>query len=103
MSWLTNVLPGGAMTIEQTAGLRLLATLCRELATLGLDVGMSDAKPALSVRLGRADPRLWVSVDLAGGCYVWQGAGRRRHPVTDPAGAAKLIAGDAPHRGGPAR
>ena len=91
------------MNIEQTAELRLLATLCRELATLGLDVGMSDAKPALSVRLSRANPRLWVAVDVAGGSYVWHGAGRRRHPLTDPAGAAKLIANDAPHLGGPVR
>ena len=103
MSWPTNVLSGGAMTIEQTAELRLLATLCRELASMGLDVGMSDAKPALSVRLSRANPRLWVAVDVADGFYAWHGAGRRRHPVTDPAGAARLIADDTLDLGGPAR
>jgi hypothetical protein len=91
------------MSIEHTTELRLLATLCRELASLGLDVGMSDAKPALSVRQGRANPRLWISVDVADGFYVWHGAGRRSHPVTDPAGAAKLIASDTPDLGGPSR
>ena len=91
------------MSIEQTTALRLLATLCRELATLGLDVGMSDAKPALSVRLSRANPRLWVSVEVAGGFYLWRGADERRHPVADPTGAAKLIANDTHDLGGPAR
>jgi hypothetical protein len=79
----------GAINIEQTEGVRLLATLCRELASRGLDVGMSDAKPALSVRLCRMDARLWVSVDVAAGFFEWC---RDRHAVTDPAGAAELIA-----------
>jgi hypothetical protein len=79
------------MSIEQTAEVRLLAGLCRELARRGLDVGMSDAKPALSVRRNRTEPRLWVSVDVRDGFFEWC---RRRHPVTDPAGAAKLIAAD---------
>lgn len=78
------------MTIAQTEELRLLATLCRELAREGLDVGMSDAKPALSVRLRPAEPRLWVLVDAAAGHYEW-GDGDR-HPVTDPAGTAERIA-----------
>lgn len=79
------------MNIEQTEEVRLLAVLCRELANLGLDVGMSDAKPALAVRMSRYDPRLWVSVDMADGCFTWS---RRRHAVIDPAGAAALIAAD---------
>jgi hypothetical protein len=91
------------MSIEQTTALRRLAALWRKTAALGLDVGMSDAKPALSVRLSRANPRLWVSVDVAGDCYVWRRAGERRHPVADPAGAATLIANDTRDLGGPAR
>lgn len=77
------------MNIEQTEEVRLLAALCRELARHGLDVGMSDAKPALSVRRGSA-PRLWIVVDT--GCYAW-GRGRRG-PVSDPAGTAAEIAAD---------
>jgi hypothetical protein len=84
----------GAMSIEQTQEVRLLAALCRELARLGLDVGMSDAKPALSVRLSRTDPRLWVLVDVRDGFFEWCRGGDRRHAVTDTAGAAKLIADD---------
>lgn len=83
------------MSIDQTEEIRLLAALCRELATLGLDVGMSDAAPALSVRWSRTDPRLWVSV--RDGRFAWQteGASRpRHHPAADATGAAKLIAGD---------
>jgi hypothetical protein len=78
------------MSIEQTEEVRLLATLCRELAKQGLDVGMSDAKPALSVRLCHAAPRLWILVDACAGVFEW-GCGRR-HAVTDPAGTAERIA-----------
>lgn len=80
------------MTIEQTDKVRLLATLCRELAARGLDVGMSDAKPALSVRPGRTESRLWVGVDLEHGAYEW-GDGRR-HTADDPAGAAERISSE---------
>jgi hypothetical protein len=83
------------MGIDQTEEIQLLAALCRELATLGLDVGMSDAAPALSVRLSRTGPRLWVSVDIRDGCFSWQDDSRpRRHPFSDAAGTAKLIADD---------
>ena len=80
------------MNIEQTEEVRLLAALCRELAGHGLDVGMSDAKPALSVRRGSAAPRLWILVDVYAGFFSW-GCGRR-HAVTDPAGTAAEIAAD---------
>jgi hypothetical protein len=84
------------MSIQQTEGVRLLAVLCRELAQLGLDVGMSDAKPALSVRRRRTERRLWISIDVDDGFFEWCD-GRRRHAVSDPAGAAKLIAVDVRH------
>lgn len=85
------------MSIDQTEEIRLLAALCRELATRGLDVGMSDAAPALSVRWSRTDPRLWVTVSVPDGCFAWQterASRPRHHPSADAAGAAKLIAGD---------
>lgn len=65
--------------------------LCRELAALGLNVGMSDARPAISVRTERASPRVWVSVDASGRFFEWQEA-ESRHPVDDPVGAAALLA-----------
>lgn len=83
------------MSIDQTEEIRLLTSLCRELATLGMDVGMSDAAPALSVRWGRRDPRLWVSVSVRDECFRWQASRLdRRHPAADAPGAAKLIAED---------
>jgi hypothetical protein len=84
------------MSIQQTEGVRLLAALCKELAQLGLDVGMSDAKPALAVRRCRTELRLWISVDVDDGFFEWRD-GRRRHAVSDPSGAAKLIAVDVQH------
>jgi hypothetical protein len=73
----------------------LLAALCRELALLGLDVGMSDAKPAVSVRQGRRNPRLWISIDVRDGFFQWRRRGGGRHAADDPAGAARRIATDA--------
>jgi hypothetical protein len=80
------------MSIEQTEEVRLLATLCKELVEQGLDVGMSDAKPALSVRHRQAAPRLWITVDVDTGFFEWSRG--RRHAVTDPAGTAARIALD---------
>lgn len=65
--------------------------LCRELAGLGIDVGISDARPAVSVRADRSSPRWWVEVDTSGEvfeCPEVQG----RFPVGDPGGAAAAIA-----------
>jgi hypothetical protein len=92
---LSAVSDEGAMSIQQTEGVRLLAVLCRELAHLGLDVGMSDAKPAVSVRRRRTERRLWISVDVDDDFFEWRDG--RRHVVSDPAGAAKLIAVDVRH------
>jgi hypothetical protein len=80
------------MTIDQNEELRLLAALCRELAELGLTVGMSDAKPALSVRHGRRGARLWVWVGSKGELFEWCRSADGRHPAADPAGAAQRIA-----------
>ncbi|GLY84869.1 hypothetical protein [Actinoallomurus iriomotensis] len=74
----------------RTAELRLITELCRESAKLGLNVSMSDARPAAVIRTGTAPP-WWITVDASGEFFEWRGAGFR-HPVTDPAGAAAVIA-----------
>jgi hypothetical protein len=81
----------GVIGMEHGDQVRLLAALCRELAILGLDVGMSDARPAVSVRRSRGDPRLWISVDIQDGCFSWR---EGHHAVDDAAGAAGRIATD---------
>jgi hypothetical protein len=68
-----------------------LVELCRELAKLGVHVGVSDARPALSVRGGLTDRKVWVEVD--DGLFVWRRDDLARHPADDPAGAAALLAG----------
>ncbi len=77
------------MSISHKEKLRLLSVLCRELVGLGLHVGMSDAKPALLVRLGCLDPRLWISISATGEFFEWR---RGTHAATDPVGAAHRIA-----------
>jgi hypothetical protein len=70
--------------------LTLITELCRELAQAGLRVGMSDAKPAAVVGLGRVSHQLSITVDHSEENFLWC-AGRRRHPAADPRGAAQLI------------
>ncbi|MCO6008755.1 hypothetical protein NE236_27650 [Actinoallomurus purpureus] len=69
--------------------LRLLVELCRELSGSGLYVGLSDARPALSVRAGLTGSRLWIQVE--GGSFVWRRTDQVRHGADDPAGAAAQI------------
>jgi hypothetical protein len=67
--------------------LALLTELCRHLAQLGLSVGLGDARPKVVIY----SPAPWsITIDDAGGHFVWYD-GQRGHPVTDPAGAARLI------------
>lgn len=75
--------------LHQDRKLELLTGLCRELSKLGLNVGLSDARPAVVVRTSDA-PGLWITVDDSGEFFEWAEAGHR-HPATDPAGAAALI------------
>jgi hypothetical protein len=64
-----------------------IVALCREAAKLGLNVGMSDARPAAVIRtVGK--PLLWITVGDTGEFFEWH---QGRYPVTDPAGAAALI------------
>ncbi|WP_285577398.1 hypothetical protein [Actinoallomurus iriomotensis] len=55
---------------------------------------MSDAKPAVSVRRSRRNPRLWISIDVRDGSFAWCRRDGGRHAVDDPAGAARRIATD---------
>jgi hypothetical protein len=68
--------------------LALVADLCRELVKLGLQVGLSDARPAVIVR-SHPHP-LWVTVDDSGRFFEWTDV-PIQHPVTDLPGAAALI------------
>jgi hypothetical protein len=51
---------------QRDPGLRLVSGLCRELAKLGLNVGMSDARPAVVIRIGLVNRPLWITVDASG-------------------------------------
>jgi hypothetical protein len=69
-----------------------LVGLCRELAQLGVKVGLSDARPALSVRGGLVERKTWIEIDSSGRSFVWRRDEQASHPTDDPAGAARLIA-----------
>ncbi|MCO6010180.1 hypothetical protein NE236_34970 [Actinoallomurus purpureus] len=77
---------------KKAGELTILVELCRELAKLGLSVGMSDARPALSVRRGLTGRKVWIEVDASCASYVWRRDDQDHHPVDDPAGAATRIA-----------
>lgn len=67
----------------------LISELCRELAKLGLNVGLSDARPAVAVRTSQAAP-MWISLNDAGEFFEWS-EGKNQYPATDPVGAAAVI------------
>jgi hypothetical protein len=75
--------------LHQDRELELVIELCRPLAKIGLNVGMSDARPAAVIR-ARNEPSLWITVDPSGEFFEWHEA-QYRHPVTDPVGAAALV------------
>ena len=76
--------------LSRDAELGALTMLCRELAKLGLNLGLSDARPAVVIRTKGMAP-LWVTVGASGESFEWCGADRR-HAVADPAGAASQLA-----------
>jgi hypothetical protein len=89
--------------LSRDAELGALTVLCRELAKLGLDLGLSDARPAVVIRT-KGMPPLWITVGASGEFFEWCES-ERQHAVADPAGAAsqlfdyvkaQLGAGDAP-------
>lgn len=81
------------MSADHSEKMRLLVALCRELARLGLPSVMSDARPALSVGGGPADPKVWISVSPCGEFYEWCPGSGDRVPATSPVYAAARIAG----------
>ncbi|GAB3987491.1 hypothetical protein GCM10029978_106510 [Actinoallomurus acanthiterrae] len=66
-----------------------LTELCRELVKRGIRVEMSDARPALSVRLSLTTPR--VSIQMVDGAFVWRRDDTDRHEADDAPGAAHRI------------
>lgn len=76
--------------LSRDSKLALIVGLCRELAKLGLNVGMSDARPAAVIRPRICGP-LWVTVDDSQSYYEWLEADKR-YRTTSPAEAAALIA-----------
>lgn len=72
-----------------TADLLLIVALCRESAKLGLNVAMSDARPAAVFRT-QSPPSAWLTVAVEGEFFALYGA-ENRLPVADPAGAAAFI------------
>lgn len=76
--------------LNRDAELQVIAVLCRELAKRGLKIGLSDARPAVVVRI-KGLPTLYVTVDASGEFFEW-GKPEGRHPVADPAGAALQLA-----------
>ncbi|WP_345366419.1 hypothetical protein [Actinoallomurus liliacearum] len=82
-----------AVCADHSEKMRLLVALCRELARLGLPSVMSDARPALSVSGGPADPKVWISVSPCGEFYEWFPDPGDRFPATSPECAAERIAG----------
>jgi hypothetical protein len=69
--------------------IRALTDLCAALAGSGLYVGLSDARPALSVRAALTGSRIWIGVE--GDAFVWRGTDEARHAIGDPVGAAAEI------------
>lgn len=72
--------------------LAMLLELCHELIRLGVKPGLSDARPALSVRTELAHRKVWVEVDASGEAFVWRRDDHERHALDDPAGAAARLA-----------
>jgi hypothetical protein len=57
---------------------------------LGVGVGLSDARPAVVIRTGPANPALFITVDASGEFFQWCEA-EERHPVADLVGAAARV------------
>jgi hypothetical protein len=72
--------------------LDILVEVCRELIKIGVNVGLSDARPALFVRGGLASKKVWIEIDRSGESFVWRWDDQAHHSTGDPAGAAAKIA-----------
>ncbi len=90
------------MAIDHTEKVRLLVALCRELACFGLHAVLCDARPALWLPTGPAEPRRWVSVSRCGEFFEWWHDTGASLVVADPRSAARRIAREVRTRpGGP--
>ncbi|MCO5997533.1 hypothetical protein [Actinoallomurus rhizosphaericola] len=69
--------------------IRALIDLCQALAGSGLHVGLSDARPAMSVRASLTGDRIWIGIE--DDAFVWRRSEKVRYAVGDPAGAAAEI------------
>ena len=79
--------------IGRTRELGALVELYRELVKVGVvNVTLSDARPAVSVRMPQTSPAVRIEVDPADGMFVWRRDDRERHPLDDPEGAAGRLA-----------
>lgn len=67
----------------------LLGDLCRELARVGVNVIMSDARPAVLVPVGASKLGLSVLVNGSSNLFTW--GDEHTHEVSDRAGAAAAI------------
>lgn len=76
--------------LDRERELRLLADLCRELVKLGIAATLSDARPAVRVRVGGNWAGLSVLMDSDADMFTW--GEDQTHAISDRAGAAVAIA-----------
>ncbi|GGO80238.1 hypothetical protein [Nonomuraea cavernae] len=69
----------------------MLVRLRDQLTNLGVNAELRDNNTALMVHKLEPGMPVWVFVGFGGAYYSWQNA-EQRHPASDPAGAAKLLA-----------
>jgi hypothetical protein len=69
----------------------MLVRLRDQLTNLGVNADLRDNNGALLVRKPEPGLPVWVFVGYGGTYYSWQNA-ERRHPTSDPQGAANVLA-----------
>ncbi|MFG1705645.1 hypothetical protein ACFLIM_20860 [Nonomuraea sp. M3C6] len=69
----------------------MLVRLRDQLTNLGVNADLRDNNSALLVRKLEPGLPVWVFVGYGGAYYSWQNA-ERRHPTSDPEGAANVLA-----------
>lgn len=72
--------------------LETLVELCRHLVRLGVKPGLSDARPAVSLRSNLSQQKIWVEINASHRSFVWRRDDYQHHAVDDPAGAAERLA-----------
>ncbi|MFD1547882.1 hypothetical protein [Nonomuraea guangzhouensis] len=69
----------------------LLIRLRDQLTNLGVNAELRDNNSALMVHRPQPGLPVWVFVGYSGAYYSWQSA-EKRHPTSDPEGAAYVLA-----------